>query len=183
VQVMDELVTAAEAMDADPAVRVIIVTGDGPKAFAAGADIKEMSMLTYSEVCQPGPATERLKIDALCAPPVLPVSCVTLLCASSTQTRVPDLAAGCLVGRPSISSLGGAWLGWRTCASQPLRRLRATRWGAAASWPCWRTSCSLLTRRSSGRRGWSPVWPCGKERCFLDLTGVHICSIAARGCG
>lgn len=41
---------AAEALDADPAVRVIILTGDGPKAFAAGADIKEMSTLTYSEV-------------------------------------------------------------------------------------------------------------------------------------
>lgn len=49
-QVMEEVVAAAEALDADPAVRVIILTGDGPKAFAAGADIKEMSTLTYSEV-------------------------------------------------------------------------------------------------------------------------------------
>ena len=66
VQVMDELVTAAEAMDADPAVRVIIITGDGPKAFAAGADIKEMSTLTYSEVCRPGPGAA---LGALCAAP------------------------------------------------------------------------------------------------------------------
>ena len=48
---MKEVATAAEAMDADPAVRAIIITGDGPKAFAAGADIKEMSTLSYSEVC------------------------------------------------------------------------------------------------------------------------------------
>jgi 1,4-dihydroxy-2-naphthoyl-CoA synthase len=75
VQVVDELVTAAEAMDADPAVRVIIITGDGPKAFAAGADIKEMSTLTYSEVYQPGPATERLKLSALyAATPTCPPS-------------------------------------------------------------------------------------------------------------
>ncbi|KAK9827746.1 hypothetical protein WJX81_008653 [Elliptochloris bilobata] len=48
-KVMEEVVAAAEVMDADPAVRAIIITGDGPKAFAAGADIKEMSTLTYSE--------------------------------------------------------------------------------------------------------------------------------------
>lgn len=50
VQVMEEVATAAEAMDADPEVRAIIITGEGSKAFAAGADIKEMSTLAYSEV-------------------------------------------------------------------------------------------------------------------------------------
>ncbi len=47
---MQEVATAAEAMDADPGVRAIIITGEGSKAFAAGADIKEMSTLTYSQV-------------------------------------------------------------------------------------------------------------------------------------
>ena len=50
VQVMEEVAIAAEAMDADPGVRAIIITGEGSKAFAAGADIKEMSTLSYSEV-------------------------------------------------------------------------------------------------------------------------------------
>ncbi len=42
IQLMDELVTALESLDKDDAVRVMIITGN-EKAFAAGADIKEMS--------------------------------------------------------------------------------------------------------------------------------------------
>jgi len=41
-ELMVELVSALESADADESVRVIILTG-GQKAFAAGADIKEMS--------------------------------------------------------------------------------------------------------------------------------------------
>ena len=40
-RLMHEIVAAAEAFDADPAIGAIVVTGS-PKAFAAGADIKEM---------------------------------------------------------------------------------------------------------------------------------------------
>ncbi len=38
-----ELATALEALDRDEAVRCIVLTGAGDRAFAAGADIKEMS--------------------------------------------------------------------------------------------------------------------------------------------
>jgi enoyl-CoA hydratase len=38
-----ELKAAIEALDADPAVQVVIVTGSGEKAFVAGADISEMA--------------------------------------------------------------------------------------------------------------------------------------------
>ncbi|HWH07659.1 MAG TPA: enoyl-CoA hydratase-related protein [Candidatus Thermoplasmatota archaeon] len=38
-----ELKAAAEALDADPGVAVVIVTGAGEKAFVAGADISEMA--------------------------------------------------------------------------------------------------------------------------------------------
>jgi enoyl-CoA hydratase len=41
-ELMDELIAAVEAADADDTVRVLILTG-GPKVFAAGADIKAMS--------------------------------------------------------------------------------------------------------------------------------------------
>lgn len=41
-ELMDELVNALEAFDRDDQIRVIILTG-GERAFAAGADIKEMS--------------------------------------------------------------------------------------------------------------------------------------------
>ncbi len=42
IELMTGLVDALEALDADPEVRVIILTGN-EKAFAAGADIKEMA--------------------------------------------------------------------------------------------------------------------------------------------
>ena len=48
-QVMDEVTTAAAEFDNDPGIGAIIITGS-PKAFAAGADIKEMSHLAFSDV-------------------------------------------------------------------------------------------------------------------------------------
>ena len=49
-QTMDEIVSAARALDQDPQVKALIITGEGSKAFAAGADIKEMASQEYSEV-------------------------------------------------------------------------------------------------------------------------------------
>ena len=42
-QVLDELIAAFAAFEADPGQRCAVLTGAGEKAFAAGADIKEMS--------------------------------------------------------------------------------------------------------------------------------------------
>ncbi len=41
-QVLGELITAFRAYDADSSQRCLVLTGSGDKAFAAGADIKEM---------------------------------------------------------------------------------------------------------------------------------------------
>lgn len=43
---LDALAEAFDAADRDDAVRVIVLTGAGPKAFVAGADIAEMNTLT-----------------------------------------------------------------------------------------------------------------------------------------
>ena len=43
---LEELVVALEALDRDPACRAIVITGSGEKAFAAGADIKELAIQT-----------------------------------------------------------------------------------------------------------------------------------------
>ncbi|MDG4795649.1 enoyl-CoA hydratase [Micromonospora sp. WMMD1082] len=48
-QVMRDLTAAAASLDADPTVKAIVITGSA-KAFAAGADIKEMADRTYSEM-------------------------------------------------------------------------------------------------------------------------------------
>jgi enoyl-CoA hydratase len=48
-QMMNEVTTAAAELDNDPGVGAIIVTGN-EKAFAAGADIKEMAELEFADV-------------------------------------------------------------------------------------------------------------------------------------
>ena len=47
-RLMDELTAAIDGLEADPAIRCIILTGS-EKAFAAGADIPEMASKSYSE--------------------------------------------------------------------------------------------------------------------------------------
>jgi enoyl-CoA hydratase/carnithine racemase len=49
-QVMKEIVCAAQQHQSDESVGAIIITGEGTKAFAAGADIKEMANQSYSQV-------------------------------------------------------------------------------------------------------------------------------------
>ncbi|WMY79242.1 enoyl-CoA hydratase [Citricoccus sp. I39-566] len=48
-QLTEELLEAAEAFDADPEIGAIIITGS-EKAFAAGADIKEMATHSFADV-------------------------------------------------------------------------------------------------------------------------------------
>jgi enoyl-CoA hydratase len=43
---LGELTDALEALDADESVRCVVITGSGDRAFAAGADIKEMADAT-----------------------------------------------------------------------------------------------------------------------------------------
>jgi enoyl-CoA hydratase len=45
-ELIAELVDALERLDADPDCRAIVITGAGDRAFAAGADIKELSVQT-----------------------------------------------------------------------------------------------------------------------------------------
>ncbi len=48
--VLEELITAFAAFEADPSQRCAVLTGAGEKAFAAGADIKEMADKPAAEV-------------------------------------------------------------------------------------------------------------------------------------
>jgi enoyl-CoA hydratase len=50
-EVMDAITSRCTALDRDPSVGCILVTGS-EKAFAAGADIKEMQELTYARVVE-----------------------------------------------------------------------------------------------------------------------------------
>lgn len=48
-QLLDEVVAAVDELEADPGIGVILITGSA-KAFAAGADIKEMSDKSYMDM-------------------------------------------------------------------------------------------------------------------------------------
>src|SRR5438309_11236274 len=48
-QVQDEIAAAAAQVDADPAVRAVVLYG-GERVFAAGADIKEMAEASFAQV-------------------------------------------------------------------------------------------------------------------------------------
>jgi enoyl-CoA hydratase/carnithine racemase len=47
--VLDELAAAARQVSADPEIRAVVLYG-GPKVFAAGADVREMSALSYVQI-------------------------------------------------------------------------------------------------------------------------------------
>ncbi len=47
---LDELAAALEALDADPDCRAVVITGSGSRAFAAGADIRELATQTYESL-------------------------------------------------------------------------------------------------------------------------------------
>ena len=51
---LDELAAALEALDGDPAGRVIVITGSGDRAFAAGADIRELEPQTSATLTESG---------------------------------------------------------------------------------------------------------------------------------
>jgi enoyl-CoA hydratase len=48
-QLLDELESAFRQLERDPAVKAIVITGAGDKAFVAGADIKEMAAMSALE--------------------------------------------------------------------------------------------------------------------------------------
>lgn len=48
-QLLGELTEAVTSLDADSAVRCMVITGSGPKAFCAGADIKAMQQMSFED--------------------------------------------------------------------------------------------------------------------------------------
>ena len=51
---LDDLVDALETLDADPACRAVVITGSGSRAFAAGADIRELEPQTSASLAAGG---------------------------------------------------------------------------------------------------------------------------------
>jgi enoyl-CoA hydratase/carnithine racemase len=67
---MDELTAALDLAEADPEVRCIVITGS-ERAFAAGADIKEMAGKSYPDVFKEDFITRNWERAASCRKPVI----------------------------------------------------------------------------------------------------------------
>jgi enoyl-CoA hydratase len=109
-QVMTEVTTAAAELDADPGVGAIIVTGSA-KAFAAGADIKEMSALSFADVFAADYFGAWAKFAAVRTPTIAAVSgyalgggcelammCDVLIAADTAKFGQPEIKLGVLPG-------------------------------------------------------------------------------------
>jgi enoyl-CoA hydratase len=109
-QVMDEVTTAAAEFDNDPGIGAIIITGSA-KAFAAGADIKEMSSLTFSEVFAADFFAPWAKLAAVRTPTIAAVAgyalgggcelammCDVLIAADTAKFGQPEIKLGVLPG-------------------------------------------------------------------------------------
>jgi enoyl-CoA hydratase len=109
-QVMDEVTTAAAELDHDPGIGAIIITGS-EKAFAAGADIKEMSSLAFSEVFDADFFAPWAKLAAVRTPTIAAVAgyalgggcelammCDVLIAADTAKFGQPEIKLGVLPG-------------------------------------------------------------------------------------
>src|ERR1700759_184549 len=109
-QVMDEVTTAAAELDNDPGIGAIIITGSA-KAFAAGADIKEMSHLTFADVFDDDFFAPWAKLAAIRTPTIAAVAghalgggcelammCDLLIAADTAKFGQPEIKLGVLPG-------------------------------------------------------------------------------------
>jgi enoyl-CoA hydratase len=109
-QVMTELTGAAGELDDDPGVGAIVITGS-EKAFAAGADIKEMSALSFSDAFDSDFFAAWGKLAAVRTPMIAAVSgyalgggcelamiCDLLIAADTAKFGQPEIKLGVLPG-------------------------------------------------------------------------------------
>ena len=109
-QVMAEVTFAAAEFDADPGIGAIIITGSA-KAFAAGADIKEMATLSFSEVFGSDFFADWGKLAAVRTPLIaavggyalgggceLAMMCDVLIAAETAKFGQPEIKLGVLPG-------------------------------------------------------------------------------------
>jgi len=108
-----ELQMAFEALGANPSIRAIVLTGSGPKAFVAGADIKEMSVLDPLGMDAYARAGQRLcaTIETLGTPVIaavngfalgggneLAMACTLRIAADTARFGQPEIKLGLMPG-------------------------------------------------------------------------------------
>ena len=110
---LDALLAAFDAAAAEPGVRVVVLTGAGPKAFVAGADIVEMSALRPAEARDFSQRGQRLmrRIETLPKPVLakvngfalgggleLAMACHLRIAADTARVGQPEIGLGLIPG-------------------------------------------------------------------------------------
>ena len=108
---LDELATALEALDGDPACRAIVITGSGDRAFAAGADIRELAPQTSVTLTESGAFTTWDRIAAIGLPLIaavrgfalgggceLAMACDMIVAAEDASFGQPEIRLGVMPG-------------------------------------------------------------------------------------
>ena len=106
-----ELDAALATLDADDACRVIVITGAGEKAFAAGADIRELSVQSPDSLHAPDPFAAVDRVARLRTPTVaavrgyalgggaeLAMACDMLVAGDDAQFGQPEIGIGVIPG-------------------------------------------------------------------------------------
>jgi enoyl-CoA hydratase len=109
-QMMTEVTGAAAVFDDDPGIGAIVITGSA-KAFAAGADIKEMSRLAFADVFRSDYFATWAKLAAVRTPTIAAVAghalgggcelammCDLLIAADTAKFGQPEIKLGVLPG-------------------------------------------------------------------------------------
>ncbi|AWV49133.1 enoyl-CoA hydratase [Mycobacterium leprae Kyoto-2] len=109
-QMMNEITNAAKELDIDPDVGAILITGS-PKVFAAGADIKEMASLTFTDAFDADFFSAWGKLAAVRTPMIAAVAgyalgggcelammCDLLIAADTAKFGQPEIKLGVLPG-------------------------------------------------------------------------------------
>ena len=109
--VLEELATALEALDADAGCRCIVLTGAGERAFAAGADIRELAEQTPVSLARDGEFDRWDRIDRIGTPLVaavrgvalgggceLAMACDMIVAGESAHFGQPEIKLGVMPG-------------------------------------------------------------------------------------
>jgi enoyl-CoA hydratase len=112
-QLYQELSTLFDELEINPAVRSIIITGKGDRAFAAGADITEMMSLNGAEMLEMSRVSRLAydKIEAINKPVIagvnglalgggceLALACDFRICSTNTKFGLPEINLGIIPG-------------------------------------------------------------------------------------
>ena len=108
---LDELAATLEALDGDPTCRAIVITGSGERAFAAGADIRELSTQssaslteghrfdTWDRIAEIGlPLIAAVRGFALGGGCELAMACDMIVAAEDAQFGQPEIRIGVMPG-------------------------------------------------------------------------------------